>query len=91
VIRQSAEHVLNTESISVARSNGLLLAELKHHLENQLDPGSGVTFEMTPYRLIVHYRGDTVGSWQATRQGRSGIKCTKSAMIGLSRETFAMR
>ncbi len=45
------------------------LAELKHQLENQLDPDSGVTFETTPYRLIVHHREDTVGSWQATREG----------------------
>jgi hypothetical protein len=58
--------------IGHAFSAGLALsfiAELKQRLEEQLDEGSGVTFEVTPYRLTVRYRDATVGSWQATREG----------------------
>jgi hypothetical protein len=45
------------------------LAELKDHLEKQLGSDSGVTFEISPYRLTIRYREATVGSWQATREG----------------------
>ena len=45
------------------------IAELKRRLEDQLDESSGVTCEVTPYRLTVRYRKATVGSWQATREG----------------------
>jgi hypothetical protein len=46
------------------------LTELKRWLEEQLDTqDSGVTCEVTPYRLTIRYREATVGSWQATREG----------------------
>ena len=45
------------------------IAELKQRLEEQLDESSGVTFEVTPYRLTIRYREAAVGSWQATREG----------------------
>jgi hypothetical protein len=45
------------------------VAELKQRLEEQLDEGSSVTCEVTPYRLTVRYRDATIGSWQATREG----------------------
>ena len=46
-----------------------LIEELKQRLDEQLDRNSGVSFEITPYRLIIRYRGSTIGSWQATREG----------------------
>jgi len=46
-----------------------LIAELKQRLDEQLDPNSGVSFEITPYQLTMRYRGSTVGSWRATREG----------------------
>jgi hypothetical protein len=45
------------------------IAELKQRFEEQLDEGSGVTCEVTPYRLTIRYRDATVRSWQATREG----------------------
>jgi hypothetical protein len=46
------------------------LAELKRWLEEQLDTqGSGVTCVLSPYQLIIYYRGESVGSWRATREG----------------------
>ena len=46
------------------------LAELKRWLEEQLDtPGSGVSCVLSPYQLTIHYRGESVGSWRATREG----------------------
>ena len=46
------------------------LAELKRWLEEQLDdPGSGVSCVLSPYQLTIYYRGETVGSWRATREG----------------------
>jgi hypothetical protein len=48
----------------------LFLAELKRWLEEQLDtPGSGVTCVLSPYQLTIYYRGESVGSWRATREG----------------------
>ena len=46
-----------------------LIAELKQRLDEQLDPNSSVSFEITPYQLTIRYRGRTVGSWRATREG----------------------
>ena len=45
------------------------VAELKHRLEQQLDPNSGVSCEMTPHQLTIYYRGQSIGSWQATEEG----------------------
>ena len=46
------------------------LAELKRWLEEQLDdPGSGISCALSPYQLTIYYRGETVGSWRATREG----------------------
>ncbi len=45
------------------------VAELKHRLEEQLDPHSGVSCEITPHQLIICYRGESIGSWQAAEQG----------------------
>ncbi len=45
------------------------IAGLKHGLEEQLDPNSGVSCEMTPHQLTIHYRGESIGSWQATEEG----------------------
>jgi hypothetical protein len=46
------------------------LAELKRWLEEQLDtPGSGVSCVLSPYQLTIYYRGESVGSWRATREG----------------------
>jgi len=45
------------------------IAELKQRLEELLDESSGVTCEVTPYRLTIRYCEATVGSWQATREG----------------------
>ena len=51
----------------------LFLAELKRWLEEQLDtPGSGVTCVscvLSPYQLTIYYRGESEGSWRATREG----------------------
>ena len=48
----------------------LFLAELKRWLEEQLDnPNSGVTCVLSPYQLTIYYRGESVGSWRATREG----------------------
>jgi hypothetical protein len=48
----------------------LFLAELKRWLEEQLDaPGSAVTCVLSPYQLTIYYRGESVGSWRATREG----------------------
>jgi hypothetical protein len=48
----------------------LFLAELKRWLEEQLDtPGSGVSCVLSPYQLTIYYRGESVGSWRATREG----------------------
>jgi hypothetical protein len=45
------------------------IAELKQRLDELLDESSGVTCEVTPYRLTIRYCDATVGSWQATREG----------------------
>jgi hypothetical protein len=46
------------------------LAELKRRLEEQLDMQcSGVTCALSPYQLTIYYRGESVGSWRATREG----------------------
>jgi len=46
------------------------LAELKRWLEEQLDTsGSGVSCVLSPYQLTIYYRGESVGSWRATREG----------------------
>jgi hypothetical protein len=46
------------------------LAELKRWLEDQLDdPSSSVLCVLSPYQLTIYYRGETVGSWRATREG----------------------
>jgi hypothetical protein len=46
------------------------LTELKRWLEEQLDtPGSGVSCALSPYQLTIYYRGESVGSWRATREG----------------------
>ena len=46
------------------------LAELKRWLEEQLDnPNSGVSRVLSPYQLTIYYRGESVGSWRATREG----------------------
>jgi hypothetical protein len=46
------------------------LAELKRWLEERLDmQGSGVTCALSPYQLTIYYRGESVGSWRATREG----------------------
>jgi hypothetical protein len=46
------------------------LAELKRWLEEQLDtPTSDVTCVLLPYQLTIRYRGESVGSWRATREG----------------------
>jgi hypothetical protein len=48
----------------------LFLAELKRWLEEQLDgPSSGVSCVLSPYQLTIYYRGESVGSWRATREG----------------------
>ena len=48
----------------------LFLVELKRWLEEQLDtPGSGVSCVLSPYQLTIYYRGESVGSWRATREG----------------------
>lgn len=48
----------------------LFLAELKRWLEEQLDTsGSGVSCVLSPYQLTIYYRGESVGSWRATREG----------------------
>jgi hypothetical protein len=48
----------------------MFLAELKRWLEGHLDtPDSGVSCVLSPYQLTIHYRGETVGSWRATREG----------------------
>jgi hypothetical protein len=48
----------------------LFLAELKRWIEEHLDtPNSGVSCVLSPYQLTIHYRGETVGSWRATREG----------------------
>ena len=48
----------------------LFLAELKRWLEEQLDnPNSGVSCVLWPYQLTIYYRGESVGSWRATREG----------------------
>ena len=47
----------------------LFLAELKRWLEEQLDnPNSGVSCVLSPYQLTIYYRGESVGSWRATRE-----------------------
>jgi hypothetical protein len=39
-------------------------------VEEQLDtPNSGVTCGLSPYQLTIYYRGESVGSWRATRGG----------------------
>jgi hypothetical protein len=46
------------------------LTELRRWLEEQLDtPDSGVTCALSPYLLTIYYRGKSVGSWRATREG----------------------
>jgi hypothetical protein len=46
------------------------LTELKRWLEEQLDTqDSGVTCALSPYLLTIYYRGESVGSWRATREG----------------------
>jgi hypothetical protein len=46
------------------------LTELKRWLEEQLDtPNSGVSCVLSPYQLTIYYRGESVGSWRATREG----------------------
>jgi hypothetical protein len=46
------------------------LAELKRWLEEQLDTsGSGVSCVLSPYQLTIYYRGESVDSWRATREG----------------------
>ena len=30
---------------------------------------SGVTCALSPYQLTIYYRGESVGSWRATREG----------------------
>jgi hypothetical protein len=46
------------------------LAELKRWLEEQLDnANSGVSCALSPYQLTIYYRGESVGSWRATREG----------------------
>jgi hypothetical protein len=48
----------------------LFLAELKRWIEEHLDtPDSGVSAALSPYQLTIYYRGETVGSWRATREG----------------------
>ena len=48
----------------------LFLAELKRCLEDQLDgPSWGVSCVLSRYQLTIYYRGESVGSWQATREG----------------------
>ena len=48
----------------------LFLAELKRWLEEQLDnPTSGVSCVLSHYQLTIYYRGESVGSWRATREG----------------------
>lgn len=48
----------------------LFLAELKRWIEEQLDdPNSGVSCVLSPYQLTIYYRGESVGSWRATREG----------------------
>ena len=48
----------------------MFLAELKRWLEEQLETrGSGVSCVLSPHQLTIYYRGETVGSWRATREG----------------------
>jgi hypothetical protein len=55
------------------QSAGLaFIAELKHRLEEQLDLKSGVSCEVTLHQLNICYRGESVGSWQATEEGALG-------------------
>jgi len=50
----------------------LFLAELKGHLEDQLDDPSGpVSCVLDPHRLTIFYRGVSVGYWQTTSEGAS--------------------
>ena len=54
----------------------VFLAELKRHLEEQLeDPGGGVSCVLTPHLLTIYYRGATVGAWHGTNEGA----CWRSA------------
>jgi hypothetical protein len=46
-----------------------LIAELKQRLHEQPEPRSGVTCEMTPYRLTIRYRDAAVGAWRSTGEG----------------------
>ena len=46
------------------------LAELKCWFDRQVDgESSDISCVLSPYLLTIYYRGETVGSWRATREG----------------------
>jgi hypothetical protein len=46
------------------------LAELKCWFDRQVDgTSSDISCVLSPYLLTIYYRGETVGSWRATREG----------------------
>jgi hypothetical protein len=59
-----------TDRTSQEQSELDFLAELKRWLDGQVDGTSpDISCALSPYLLTIYYRGETVGSWRATREG----------------------
>ena len=59
-----------TDRTSLEQSELDFLAELKRWLDRQDDGESSViSCVLSPYLVTIYYRGETVGSWRATREG----------------------
>jgi hypothetical protein len=45
------------------------LAELKRWFDESTAQAQYISCALSPYLLTIYYRGETVGSWRATREG----------------------
>ena len=77
------------------------LAELKRWFDGQVDGTSpDISCVLSPYLLTIYYRGETVGSWRATREGArwhgrheedattGGLRDVYDAIVHTKRELF---
>jgi hypothetical protein len=69
-LHRCGSQTLSIDRTSQEQSELDFLAELKLWLDRQVDgESSDISCVLSPYLLTIYYRGETVGSWRATREG----------------------